>query len=234
MWQTVALAVAGVHLTGAAISPKRASGPVELSSGVLSIRYYAESFTVYRAGEEWLHSVPTAGKPTIEVASGDGAVTTLVRVGQLATRSGTDVLGPYQALEVGWGLPAAGEGANETDEPVLLTSIRGYNNPGSSEGMLVFAQDWPQGWVQHGAVAGSASMLIAPFPSLSTGSTGGAGAQLNFLAFGGCQLASDPSNRECSVLPLEPPDLPRGHRCVFYAASPAVDFNCKQPSDHSK
>lgn len=81
-----------------------------------------------------------------------------------------------------WGESAHSETTQSTPTPTLITSVRAYSN----RELLVFGQQWPRGapaatdQPQDGAI-------IAPFPTLSTM---GSNTELNFLQFGGCQLAN--------------------------------------------
>ena len=95
---------------------------------------------------------------------------------------GSDGWGTYERVEMQWGTrgPASVGASSE-----LVTSVRAYSS--SEREMIVFSQSWPQGWAAP--TAGNPGSTIAPFPSFATTSSNDS-AVLNFLQFGGCQLAN--------------------------------------------
>ena len=159
-----------------------------ISSGALSVRYSTADPTVWGVSvsdRQWLASL---GEP-VAVARGDGTAVALVAAGPGEQTDGKDVLGEYTKVETRWSLP--------TGPPVLVTSIRVYTAAAAPGGTVVFGQEWPLGWNQTGP-AGSASEVIAAYPAFSTDPSAGPWAAsapgppppLNFLSFGGCQLAN--------------------------------------------
>ena len=187
-----------------------------LASGAISVRYSTtdpSAWSVDVAGSRWLRSLGGA----ITVARGDGTAATLLASAASPGRqtAGSDVLGDYIKVETEWHLPPADTAPLPgvvplPGVPLLVTSIRAYSSAAAPHGRVIFAQHWPQGWNQTGP-AGSASELIAAYPAFSTDPTDPTDATpvppgpdpglvvppppppnptLNFLSFGGCQLAN--------------------------------------------
>lgn len=112
---------------------------------------------------------------------------------------GTDSLGAFTSIEAYWGMgvhTSAVSGGG--DAPLLVTSIRAYDTGET----IAFRQRWPKG-DGAGRVGGDANSVIAPFPSFNTNASTTMTSQghrdivdqatretLNFLQFGGCQLAN--------------------------------------------
>lgn len=199
MWGLSALVLVSsvLQLAASARQPPMSS---VLVSGSLSVRYSAtnpQAWSVGVAGAPWLQSLDEA----ITVARGGGAVATLVPAGPGGQIAGSDILGKFIKVQTNWSLKGEDQGegavprqrsASKTASPVLVTSIRVYTAAAAPNGLVVFAQDWPRGWNQTGP-AGSASDVIAAFPSFVTtpsASDGPPPPPLNFLSFGGCQLAN--------------------------------------------
>jgi hypothetical protein len=147
----------------------------QLSSGGLRLTVDATSatFALTVDGALWL----TGGLPAIPVA---GLNASLVQVAPAAAAAGADVWGSFERLTLSWGAAPGGD-------VLLTTAFRAYNaNASGSRELLIFSQEWPRGFT--GAAAGSTNAVVAPFPTLYTNATGAP--PLNFLQWGGCQLAN--------------------------------------------
>ena len=180
------LAVTSTLLSLGAAAPPTTGTPTTLRSGGLAVQLDATSgaYVVSIDGRAWL----SGGATAITVG---GAVLRQVAPPSKPTQ-GVDTWGAFEQVEMYWGGAAAGAsraaGAGRGAE--LVTSVRCYTRPGRE--MAVFAQRWPGGW--RGAPA-KPSRVVAPFPTFSTAAPPGAGSTLNFLQWGGCQLANSYGGR---------------------------------------
>jgi hypothetical protein len=156
-----------------AVPSVAAAAPEVLHSGGLSVRLDPARGT---------YGVDVDGQPWI-LGGGDSiALLAPKLLRQVAPPSaverGSDVWGSYEKVEMYWGDSSGAEA-----EVVIATSVRAY----SQRELVVFAQRWPHGF--DDAAARSPNSVIAPFPSFTTQAPADA-ATLNFLQWGGCQLAN--------------------------------------------
>jgi hypothetical protein len=180
-------AAAGARTPGSAATKLQSGGIVVLIDG--SGRYH-----VQLDSQPWLEG----GAASIPLRSATASHTLLRQVSPAsAPAPGTDVWGDYEAVEMQWAAPGQ-------QQAVLKTSVRAY----AGREMVVFAQKWPEGWSGAGAGPGSPGSVIAPFPTFSTRSAGPA---LNYLQYGGCQLANSYAGRWCVVICA---GLGRAARCI--------------------
>jgi hypothetical protein len=146
----------------------------KLQSGGISVLLDdSGTYSVQLDSEHWLEggaaSIPLRGATALQQVSRPSA-----------PAPGKDLWGEYEVVEMQWGAP---------DHVVVETSVRAY----AGREMVVFSQKWPRGWDSAAAgPAGSPGSVIAPFPTFSTKA---AGPTLNYLQFGGCQLANTYAGR---------------------------------------
>ncbi len=136
------------------------------------------TYTINVDGQIWL----TGGQNRIPLTlHKPEAYTTLLEQVQASTesRSGSDLWGHYREVSLSWGEPSR-------QSPILVTSFREYSN----YEIIMFRQSWPQGLLQNGSLLSNGklrSAVLSPFPSFTTED---GNMNLNFLQFGGCQLAN--------------------------------------------
>ena len=153
------------------IRTARPPGTKLQSGGIVVQLDDSGAYSVQLDSESWLKggaaSIPLRGAAALQQVSRPSV-----------PAPGKDIWGDYEAVEMEWG--AAGH-------VVLETSVRAY----TGREMVVFSQRWPQGW-ESAVGPGSPGSVIAPFPTFSTEAVG---PTLNYIQFGGCQLANSYAGR---------------------------------------